>query len=119
MNATMAPPSTSAWEAAAELDFQQLAAVMVASVSRFVSVLALGAVCVRHSLAAPHMEARATGTLDSFIASESPIALQGVLNNIGAAGADAAGAAPGIVVASPSKNNPDCTYISIPCHTCP
>jgi hypothetical protein len=53
-------------------------------------------------------EERATGSLNDFIASESPIALQGVLNNIGAAGSKAPGAAPGLVVASPSKSNPDC-----------
>lgn len=53
---------------------------------------------------------RATGSLNDFIASEGPIALQGVLNNIGAAGSKVAGAAPGLVVASPSKSNPDCKY---------
>ena len=46
--------------------------------------------------------------IDIFIATESPIALQGVLNNIGANGAKVSGAASGIVVASPSKSNPDC-----------
>ncbi|KAL1969255.1 hypothetical protein VTN77DRAFT_9447 [Rasamsonia byssochlamydoides] len=54
--------------------------------------------------------ARATGSLDSFLATETPIALQGVLNNIGANGADVAGASPGIVVASPSKSDPDYFY---------
>jgi len=53
-------------------------------------------------------EERATGSLDDFIASEGPIALQGVLNNIGSSGSKVAGAAPGLVVASPSKSNPDC-----------
>ena len=46
--------------------------------------------------------------IDTYIATESPIALQGVLNNIGANGVDAPGAAAGIVVASPSMTNPDC-----------
>ncbi|KFY07748.1 hypothetical protein V492_06848 [Pseudogymnoascus sp. VKM F-4246] len=48
--------------------------------------------------------------VDSFIASESPIAYQGVLNNIGSAGSGASGAAAGVVVASPSKTDPDYFY---------
>lgn len=46
--------------------------------------------------------------IDSFIASEGPIAYKGVLSNIGSAGAGASGASAGIVVASPSKTDPDC-----------
>ena len=61
------------------------------------------------SLEAPWLQARASVSIDSFIAAESPIALQGILNNIGPDGAKAAGAAPGIVVASPFKFNPNCT----------
>ncbi|KAI9839170.1 MAG: hypothetical protein M1819_003163 [Sarea resinae] len=49
-------------------------------------------------------------TVDSFIATESPIALQGVLNNIGPNGAKVPGAAAGIVVASPSTSNPNYFY---------
>ncbi|KAJ5679064.1 glycosyl hydrolase family 15 [Penicillium macrosclerotiorum] len=49
-------------------------------------------------------------SLSAFIQSESSVALQGVLNNIGAKGADASGASSGIVVASPSKSNPDYFY---------
>ena len=56
-------------------------------------------------------EERATGSLSSFITSESPIALQGVLNNIGSTGSKAPGAAPGFVVASPSTTNPNCEQI--------
>ena len=51
---------------------------------------------------------RRQSSLDSFIQSESTIALQGVLNNIGANGSSVAGASSGVVVASPSKSNPDC-----------
>ena len=54
------------------------------------------------------LEERASGSLASFIATESPIALQGVLNNIGSGGSKSQGANPGIVVASPSTANPDC-----------
>lgn len=45
--------------------------------------------------------------LDSWLAHERPIALQSILDNIGASGPRAAGAQPGIVVASPSKTDPD------------
>ena len=47
-------------------------------------------------------------SVDSFIATESPIALNNMLCNIGAQGACASGANAGIVVASPDKTNPDC-----------
>ena len=60
------------------------------------------------SLALYPNEERATGSLDDFIAFEGPVALQGVLNNIGSAGSLVAGAASGLVVASPSKTDPDC-----------
>jgi glucoamylase len=62
------------------------------------------------SPAPPVLEPRATGSLTSWLASESPIALQGVLNNIGSSGPKAQGARSGIVVASPSKSNPDYFY---------
>lgn len=48
--------------------------------------------------------------LNAFIETQTPIAKQGVLNNIGADGKLVEGAAAGIVVASPSKSNPDCSY---------
>lgn len=57
-------------------------------------------------------EERATGSLASFIASEGPVALQGVLNNIGSGGSFAPGVEAGLVVASPSKANPDCQWVS-------
>lgn len=57
-------------------------------------------------------EERAAGSLASFIASEGPVALQGVLNNIGSGGVFAPGVATGLVVASPSKANPDCQCVS-------
>lgn len=48
-------------------------------------------------------------TLDKWVASESSVALSNLLANIGATGAKSYGAAAGIVLASPSKANPDCT----------
>lgn len=56
------------------------------------------------------LQPRATGSLESWLAAESPIALQSILANIGANGAKVAGAKAGVVVASPSKSNPDYFY---------
>lgn len=73
-------------------------------------ILALAALPLFHgALASPSgLEARVTGTLDSWIAEESSFALEGILANIGSSGALASGAASGIVIASPSTSNPDC-----------
>lgn len=56
--------------------------------------------------------------LEAFIAAERKIALQGVLNNIGPNGSAVPGAHAGYVVASPSKDNPNCKADKslIPCH---
>lgn len=71
---------------------------------------ALWALTLGHAVvAAPQILApRATGSLDTWLASESAVARQGILDNIGSAGAYAANAKPGIVVASPSTSDPDC-----------
>jgi len=61
-----------------------------------------------HAVHGSHVEARATGSLETFIASESPIALEGILNNVGPNGSKVEGANSGVVVASPSKENPNC-----------
>ncbi|KAK5958349.1 glycoside hydrolase 15 protein [Knufia fluminis] len=53
---------------------------------------------------------QAGGSLDTWLAVESSIALQGVLNNIGSEGAKAPEAKAGVVVASPSKNDPPYFY---------
>lgn len=76
----------------------------------FVSALAAQAVFAAPdpSRAAREGVAIAKRTVDSFIATESPIALADLLCNIGADGACASGAASGVVVASPDKTNPDC-----------
>lgn len=62
------------------------------------------------SLALPsqNLQARASGPLSSFLAAETPIALGGILANIGPNGVNDQGAASGIVIASPSTSNPDC-----------
>ncbi|RAL65286.1 hypothetical protein DID88_000854 [Monilinia fructigena] len=49
-------------------------------------------------------------SVDSFISTESPIALKNLLCNIGSDGACVSGAASGIVIASPDKVDPDYFY---------
>ncbi|EPQ54537.1 glucoamylase [Gloeophyllum trabeum ATCC 11539] len=49
-------------------------------------------------------------SVDSYVGSEGPIAKAGVLANIGPNGSKASGAAAGVVVASPSKSDPDYWY---------
>ncbi|KAM0547551.1 hypothetical protein ACHAPJ_010295 [Fusarium lateritium] len=53
---------------------------------------------------------RPTSNLDRFIAKEADVSIKGVLANIGADGKRAQGAAPGAVVASPSRSDPDYWY---------
>lgn len=48
-------------------------------------------------------------TLDSWLSTEADVALASILSNIGSNGAWAHGASPGVVVASPSTEEPDCT----------
>jgi glucoamylase len=55
----------------------------------------------------PVAEKRQT-SVDDYIKNQADISIKGVLANIGADGSKAQGAAAGIVVASPSKSNPDC-----------
>lgn len=58
--------------------------------------------------AAPQLAPRATGSLDTWLASETAVARQGILDNIGSDGAYAKSSDAGIVIASPSTNSPDC-----------
>lgn len=46
--------------------------------------------------------------IEAYIKKQRPASLKGVLSNIGPDGEGAQGAAAGIVVASPSKSDPDC-----------
>ncbi len=73
------------------------------------SVLLLGTFAVQKVLGLPgtsaHLQRR---TVDSYVSSEGPIALQKLLCNIGSDGCEAQSAASGAVVASPSTSNPDC-----------
>nr|BAA00841.1 glucoamylase [Aspergillus oryzae]BAA01540.1 glucoamylase [Aspergillus oryzae] len=52
---------------------------------------------------------QATG-LDTWLSTEANFSRQAILNNIGADGQSAQGASPGVVIASPSKSDPDYFY---------
>lgn len=53
-------------------------------------------------------------SLDRWLEAQEQIALDGVLANIGPNGSKVEGAAAGIVVASPSKSEPDCMPLTHP-----
>lgn len=80
------------------------------TVSRLASVLC-ALVLGQSALAAPHLSRRATTSLDAWLASETTVSLNGILNNIGASGAYAQSASAGIVIASPSTSSPDCKFV--------
>ncbi|CAI7588878.1 unnamed protein product [Penicillium pancosmium] len=61
-------------------------------------------------LAAPQLAPRATGSLDTWLASETAVAREGILGNIGSSGAYAKSSGSGIVIASPSTDSPDYYY---------
>lgn len=64
-------------------------------------------------LAAPNLTPRATTSLGSWLATETTVSLNGILDNIGASGAYAQSAKAGIVVASPSTSDPDCEWLDL------
>jgi glucoamylase len=47
-------------------------------------------------------------SIDAFVDSQTDVAIRGVLANIGNDGLNAQGAAAGVVIASPSRSDPDC-----------
>ncbi|OKL59128.1 Glucoamylase [Talaromyces atroroseus] len=71
---------------------------------------ALNLLAVGQAAAAFELVPRATGSLDTWLTSETSVALDGVLDNIGASGAFTEGVIEGLVIASPSKVDPDYWY---------
>ena len=65
------------------------------------------------ALPAESLQVRASGSLSSWIATESPLARSLLLANIGSNGGNDRGSASGIVVASPSDTNPNCLYFNL------
>jgi hypothetical protein len=53
-------------------------------------------------------------SVDSYIETQTPIAWSKLLCNIGPNGCAASGAGSGVVIASPSKTDPDCKWPSTP-----
>ncbi|GAM40713.1 glucoamylase GlaA [Talaromyces pinophilus] len=78
--------------------------------SRLSSLFCALAAFGHSALAAPGLSPRATSSLDAWLASETTVSLNGILDNIGASGAYAASAKAGVVIASPSTSNPDYYY---------
>ena len=79
------------------------------------SLFLLGSVAVQHVFARPNPAGNFDAAIlkrsvDDFVAKEEPIAVSKLLCNIGASGCAASGASAGIVIASPSKSDPDCKW---------
>lgn len=71
------------------------------------SALLLGSFALQSVLGRPALQERQS-SLDSFISSESSVAIQQLLCNIGSDGCHAQGVASGVVIASPDTEDPDC-----------
>jgi glucoamylase len=81
------------------------------------SLLLLGTCAVQSVLGRPDTALRAKReaaivkrAVDDFIETERPIAWSKLLCNIGPDGCAASGAGLGVVIASPSKSDPDCKW---------
>ena len=68
--------------------------------------------CAHALNVAPQLVALASTNLDNWLESETAVARDAILQNIGSRGGFAASAKPGIVIASPSTENPDCKRTS-------
>ena len=87
-------------------------ASLVQPIMHFVSTaLLLGSVAVQAVLGRTGEGRQPTllkRSVDSFVQTETPIALEQLLCNIGVDGCNAQAAFPGLVIASPSTDNPNC-----------
>ncbi|KAJ4135994.1 hypothetical protein NW768_003602 [Fusarium equiseti] len=70
------------------------------------SALLLGSVALQGVLGRPALQERQS-SLDSFVKSESSIAIEQLLCNIGSDGCNSQGVASGVVIASPDTEDPD------------
>lgn len=75
--------------------------------SCFSVALLLGSVAVQSIIGQQPLSSARQG-LDAFIDAQASISYNGLLCNIGPDGCHARGAAPGVVVASPNRQDPDC-----------
>lgn len=79
----------------------------------FSSALLFGSYALQSILGRPKaQDRRATleRPVDDFVDTQIPISLERLLCNIGADGCTAAGAAQGVVIASPDRVEPPCTF---------
>ena len=76
-------------------------------------LLALLSLGVEAGPVSSHVKRQAS--LDAFVKSQADTSIKGVLANIGSDGSKAQGVSAGIVVASPSKTNPDCKQFESGC----
>lgn len=80
----------------------------------FNSLLLLGSLAFQSILGRPNTLGREAAIqkrdVDSYIASQEPIAFEELLCNIGSSGCHAAGVTTGFVIASPSRSDPDYFY---------
>ena len=60
--------------------------------------------------ATPLEHQKRQASIDAFVKTQSDISIKGVLANIGTEGSKARDVPAGIVIASPSRSDPDCTY---------
>ncbi|KAG2412514.1 glucoamylase precursor [Aspergillus terreus] len=78
--------------------------------TRILTLALHGLALVQSVVGAPQLAPRATTSLDAWLASETTVALDGILDNVGSSGAYAKSAKSGIVIASPSTSDPDYYY---------
>lgn len=83
----------------------------------FSSAILLGSVALQSAFARPNLSQPGSTqgqilrqSVEDFIQSESSIALEQLLCNIGADGCHASGVNYGLVIASPSREEPPCMY---------
>lgn len=76
------------------------------------SALLVGFLAIQNAFALPGISPAnlAKRDLASWISSESSYAFTELVCNIGSGGCNSGGVASGLVIASPSKSNPDCEY---------
>jgi glucoamylase len=75
---------------------------------------ALSAACLlENALGTPLEHMKRQALIDGFIQNQVTVSINGVLANIGPDGTKAPGASAGIVIASPSRSDPDCEPSSV------
>ena len=83
--------------------------IILTAMRAIASLLLLGAAGLQSAFGLPSFFAKRVD-VESFIASQEPLSLERLLCNIGDEGCEARDAPPGVVVASPSRSDPDCKY---------